>query len=267
MKVLVIALAESGKLLASRRGLLSIVAFLLLWALVLRYAILPAGRLLELPDSGGLVAVLLERFGLQALSEWAAPQLAVYWVVALKILPLFAVVTVADLMASDRSRGTLRYLVMRITRNTLFFGRVLGHALIQLGVVLLTLGSVVAFIAWDTPDRLSASFEELPALTLNLWLVLLPYVALMAWVSVLARSPRQATLLAVVIWIAVSFIVAWVQSQFGPLPWLDWILPGSQVSALMRLAGGVDVELLIIPLLHTVVLLVVGALTLSRQDL
>jgi len=267
MSIPVIALAETGKLLASRRGLLSIVGFLLLWALVLRYAILPAGRLLELPDSGGLVALLLDRFGLQAIAEWPAPQLAVYWIVALKLLPLFAVVTAADQMASDRSRGTLRYLIMRVTRNTLFFGRFIGHALIQFGIVILTVASVLAFIAWSTPDRLAASVAEVPALSFNLWLVLLPYVALMAWVSVLARSPRQATLLAIIIWIAVSFLVAWVQSRFGPLLWLDWILPGSQVSALMRLSGGINIELALIPVIHTIVLLAVGALTLSRQDL
>jgi ABC-type transport system involved in multi-copper enzyme maturation permease subunit len=267
MKLITLARAEIEKLVGSRRGMLSLLAFVLVWLLVLRYAIAPAAKMLGTGDDDGLVEFLLSQLGLEALTSWPALQLAIYWVIGLYMLPLFAVVTAADQMASDRSRGTLRYLVMRASRLELFFGRFLGHAFIQLLMVLITLASVLVFIAIDTPDRLPDSLSRSLMVVLNLWLVLLPYVALMAWVSVIARSPRQATTLAIIIWIVVSLLIGWVQAKYGPMQWLDWTLPGSQVSALLRLSDWKTLDLALIPVLHTLVLLGIGAVTMARRDL
>ena len=63
--------------------------------------------------------------------------------------------------------------------------------------------------------------QLLPALHLsaivlvNLMLVLLPYIALMAWVSSMARSARQATTYAVIIWIVCSLLTGWLST---PVP-------------------------------------------------
>ena len=101
----------------------------------------------------------------------------------------------------------------------------------------------------------------------NLLLVLMPYIALMALLSVIARSARQATLYAIVAWIVISIAIGVIQNRYGPLPMLDWVLPGSQIGNLLRLDGWDTLSLAPIPLLHTAVLLFAGWLAMRRIDL
>lgn len=259
---------EVIKLLGTRRGWVSIAAFALVWSLVLMYAIEPAARVLsdnQPGGIGGLVGALLERAGWRG-DRWPAIEMALYWTVTLYLLPLFAVVIAADQTASDKVRGTLRYLLLRCSRQALFFGRFLGQMLIQLLLILLTLASVCVLIAWYAPGRLADAVHSAPVIVVNLLLVLMPYVALMAAVSVLAKSPRQATLFAMIAWIVTSLLIGLVQSRIGPLAWLDWVLPGSQIGALVRLAGWETLNLAIIPVLHSLVLLALGAYAMWRAD-
>lgn len=267
--MLSIAWFELIKLLGTRRGWLSIAAFALVWALVLMYAIQPAARMLSDTHPGGLgglIGSLLERAGWRV-DRWPAIEMALYWTVSLYLLPLFAVVIAADQTASDKVRGTLRYLLLRCGRLTLFFGRFAGQMLIQLLLVTLTLASVCALIAWYSPERLDDALHSVPVIVVNLLLVLMPYVALMAAVSVLAKSPRQATLFAMIAWMVTSLLIGFVQSRIGPVAWLDWVLPGSQIGALVRLAGWETLNLAIIPVMHTAALLLFGAYAMWRADL
>lgn len=267
MSIFAICRFEWTRLFFTKRGWLAIAAFVLLWFTVLRYIITPASRLMGGSEMGGILGLLLERFGLERLSNWPSTEVALYWLVALYLLPFFTLVVAADQIASDKARGTLRFLLLRCSRTQLFIGRFLGHCLIQLLLVLATLASVLLLIANYSPELLSASIEISPVLVVNLFLVLMPYVALMALVSVLARSARQATLLAVVGWIAFSLVTAFVQSRFGPFPLLDWLLPGSQISTLVRLSDWDTLQLAPIPLIHTLVLLLVGLVFFRRADL
>ena len=267
MSILTIARFEWVKLFGTRRGWLSIVAFLLIWLLVLRYAIAPAAYYLGASETAGLVGLLLERVGWQQLADWPAAELALYWLIALYLLPFFSVIIAADQIASDKARGTLRFLALRASRSQIFFGRFVGQCLIQLLLVLTTLASVALLVMLNSADRLSGVLVQLPVVVINLLLVLLPYVALMAAVSVLARSARQATTYAVVVWIVVSFALAYVQSRFGPVAALDWVLPGSQVPALLKLYGWDTLNLAPVPLIHTLVLLVIGWWSMRRADL
>lgn len=267
MNILLIAQDEILRLLSTRRGLVALLGFLLIWAAVLNYGILPAAALFDGADEAGLIEFLLGRLGLEAWQQWPAPALAVYWVVSLYLLPFMALVTSADQTASDRSRGTLRFVVLRSTRQEVFLGRFLGQCIVLLLVILVTLGSVLVVIALNSADLLSASMARTPVIVVNLVLLVLPYIALMAWVSVMARSARQATLYAVIVWLCVSLLVSWLQSRWGPLPLLDWALPGSQVARLLRLTDWQTLDYALIPILHTVLLLMVGGVMMQRRDL
>ena len=59
----------------------------------------------------------------------------------------------------------------------------------------------------------------------------------MAVVSVLAKSARQATMYAVIAWILVSITIGVVQSRFGAVPVLDWVLPGVAGCGFTEVAG------------------------------
>jgi hypothetical protein len=134
-------------------------------------------------------------------------------------------------------------------------------------VVLVTLASVLLVVMVYSPDRFAQALSKMPLITLNLVIVVAPYVALMALVSVLARSARQATLYAFIIWISVSLLVGYLQSEFGPLVLLDWALPGSQIGQLLRLSSWDTLSLAIIPIVHTVLFLTIGAVLMRQRDL
>ncbi len=267
MKLLVLAGDEVLRLLTTKRGLLSIVGFVFVWAAVLIYGIVPAARFYRDASESGILDLLLPDFQTFYSQLWPTPELTIFWMVSLYLLPLLAILTAADQTASDRARGTLRYLVLRCSRLEIFFGRYLGQLVVLLSVILITLGSVLAIVAVNSSQHLVAATARIPVIVVNLMLVLAPYIALMALVSVLARTARQATLFAVIIWLAVSLLVSYLQSVFPHLSFLDWVLPGSQVGHLRSLSDWQMLALAPIPLVHTAVLLGVGAFFMWRRDL
>jgi Cu-processing system permease protein len=267
MRILVLAQDEVLRLLSTRRGLIALVGFLLIWIAVLRYGILPAAALIDDAQLSGLVEIILSGLGIEDVRSWPTPELAVYWVVTLYLLPFFALMASADQTASDRSRGTLRYLVLRCSRVEIFLGRFLGQCIIMLLVVLVTLASVLLVILFYSPSNLTPALAKTPLIVVNLVIVVAPYVALMALVSVLARSARQATLYAFIIWISVSLLVGYLQAKFGPLTLLDWALPGSQIGQLLRLSNWDTLSFAIIPIVHTTLFLGIGAVLMRQRDL
>lgn len=241
VRLLLLARDEVRRTLGSRRGWLSILAFALLWALVLVYLVRPAGLLDAGADqvgglgAGSLVAAAAERFGLEALLAWPSAQLAAGWVAALYLLPAVVLSAAVDQIASDRARGTLRYLVLRASRTEICLGRWLGQAMVQAALVVASLGSTLALVAIDAPERLAASLAVVAPAGLALWCSLLPWVALATLVSVLAPSARRATLLALAAWLVLSWIASAGAGSVGVADTvLKHLVPGAAVDALLR---------------------------------
>lgn len=266
-KTFAIARDEVLRLPSTRRGLLSLAAFALIWLAIMLFALVPAANLVQSGQSSGLAELILKPLGLSVLAEWPAPSLALYWILGLYLFPFFTVMTAADQTASDRSRGTLRFFALRCSRLEIFLGRFIGQFVVQCLLVLTTLITVLILIAVNSPDFLAPSLERSPVIIVNLALLLLPYTALMAAVSAMAKSARQATLFAIMAWVVVSIIIWYVQRKFGALPLLDWILPGSQVAHLRKLFDWQTLNYAVIPLVHTLVLLGFGAFMMHRRDL
>ena len=195
------------------------------------------------------------------------PELAVYWLLGLMLLPFFSVALSADQTASDRSRGTLRFLSLRSTRAQIFFGRYLGQLLLLLIFVGASLLSTLPVALYRDASAIPDWLSLAPAVLLNLLLVLAPYVALMGLVSALARSARQAMLFAIILWVVTWLVVRYLFAYFPQAGFLDWTMPGSQIPYLLRVVGWDAVQFAWIPLLQTVVLLVVGFLVMQRKDL
>lgn len=267
MKVLILAQDEVLRLFSTRRGLISLFGFCLVWVVVLIYGILPVVRFLNGAAESGLLDVILPRIGVDTLQLWPSPELSVYWFVSLSLLPILSLLISADQTASDRARGTLRYLVMRSNRLEIFFGRFFGQLFIMLSVVFATLVSVLVVIAFNSAEQLQLALLSVPAIIVNLVLVLAPFIALMAMVSVIAKSARQATMFAVILWILASLILFLLNSNFPNVSVLQWALPGSQISDLYLLAEWDTLALAPIPLIHTLVLLAIGAFIMKRRDL
>ncbi len=267
MAVLTIARLELFRLFGTRRGWIATITLLLIWSMIIRFVIYPAANLINSSDSASLAGAILRHFDLDAITAWPSAEISLYWVLSLYLLPFFCVVIAADQIASDKFRGTLRYITLRTSRTTVFFGRFLGQAFIQFLLVAVTLVAVLALVAWLSPDQLSSVFGSVPIVMSNVFVVLLPYIALMSLVSVLAKSAIQAILFAIIAWILVLIVVGVVQSNFGEIEFLNWLLPGSQVSMLIKLSGWQTMQLAIIPLMQTGVLLTLGWFAMQRCDL
>lgn len=262
----IIARYELSRLFMTRRGLLSLLAFALVWFLILRYPIYSAAQFFMADAPGGIIVSFFNSTIINNLLSWQVPELAVLWVIALYLFPVFCVVLTADQTASDRARGTLRLLSLRAGRDTIFFGRFLGQLLILLMLTLLALLSAVALVLMRDSTLLQPSLHLSAIILVNMMLVLLPYTALMAWVSSMARSARQATMYAVIIWIVCSMLTGWLSRQFPGLSILDMVLPGAQVQSLLQLSGWNTLSLAAIPVIQTIVLLFLGRVIMQRSD-
>ncbi len=270
MKAIAIAQHEVLKLFGTRRGWISIAAFLLVWGVILAFIIEPAARFLSKQETGGLIGLLFGENADRLINNWATLEVSIYWLVSLYVLPMFAILIAADQMASDRTRGSLRYLLLRCGRLSLFFSRFAGQMLIMVLLVAVTFLSAMAMTAVHSTDRALQMVPDAWPIIFNLWLVLMPYVALMSLLSVLARSARQAIIYSIIAWIVIWLILRFIQNRFETASWvgvLDWVLPGAQIRGLLRLSDWETLQLAPIPIVHTVVLLLLGAFFMWRRDL
>ena len=136
---LLICQFELKRLFSSRKGLLYLITFALVWYFILLYPIRFASDVLDQEKNITSSISFLEFFGFGSLLNWQIPEMGMYWHFSLIIFPLLAVMTSADQTCSDRERGTLRFLCLRVSRDSLFFGRFAGMMLIHTLLILATL--------------------------------------------------------------------------------------------------------------------------------
>lgn len=266
-KLFIIARFELVRLFLTTRGCISLLAFALLWSVLLRYLIYNASYYLLDRDTSNLIGALIGNTDVQNPLAWPVAEMSVFWGVALYLFPFFCIVLTADQTASDRSRGTLRLINLRANRDTIYFGRFLGQMIIQGLLIIATVGSVLVLAVSRDTSLLGAGLSLAVLITVNLVIVLLPYTALMALVSVIAKSARQATVYAIILWLILLILIAWLAPYFPDVGFFQWILPGSQFSALLEKEGWDMLSLAHIPLIQTVVLLGVGRWLMQRSDL
>ena len=264
--VLLIAWYELHHLFLTKRGLLSLSAFGLVWFLILRYIIFHAPQVLSVTQMGSSMSGFVNSGIINNLMTWQVPELAMFWVVMIYLLPIFCVILTADQTASDRARGTLRVLHLRASRDSIYFGRFVGQLLVLFFLIVIALATTLVLVIMRDASQLLPALHLSAIVLVNLMLVLLPYTALMAWVSSMARSARQATTYAVIIWIICSLLTGWLSRQFPELRILDMVLPGSQVSSLLGLSGWKTLSLAFIPIVQTAILLFFGRMIMQRSD-
>ncbi|MGL5146652.1 MAG: ABC transporter permease subunit [Plesiomonas shigelloides] len=262
-----IARQEVIKGLFNRRGLIALLAYVLVWGLMLAYPIKEAASYLAEPSVRAGLATLLGGASPQYLLGWQVPELALFWVVSLYWFPLFAVISSADQFASERGRNGLRFLVQRSGREPLFCGRVLGQCLLQLTYIAVAAIATLLLISLREPLLLGASIADSFMLLVNLLIIIAPYIALMALLSLYAASARQAMLLGVFLWCAIK-IMALLMSHYLPgLPSLDWLLPGSQINAIIDTTPSGAFYYAPLPLIQSVVLFTLGLTYFRRMAL
>lgn len=249
---------ELTRLFATRRGWLMMSAFVVIWFFILRFPMLKASVKLQEPDTLIMLKQLFGLAGMQQVLMWPLPEFVVYWLLSLLLFPLFVIFCAADQTCSDSSRGTLRFIVLRASRSAIFFGRFVGQVLAQ---SLLIGSSLIAtlLMGWWRQGQLSwPVMEALLMIATNLLVVVVPFIALMAVASALAKSAR----------LAVSLVIVGAGVLIGLIQWLGYYwptakvmldyLPGAQLAELLATTGWETLQFAWLPLVQTLVLLGLG---------
>ena len=260
----IIAQFELVRLFATRRGLLTLFTFAVVWYFILTNLVMTVAELLQQNASNKMSGMVLNSIGFGELINWPIPQFSAYWSISLYLFPIFSVLFAADQTASDRDRGSLRFLTMRCSRDSIFLGRFAGQMIIQCLLIIATLATTFVVAVYHNPESWTASVQCFLLITANLFLVLLPFTAMLALLSAAVRSPRQAIILSVLLWTIGRMTLTSVGERWPVLDFLTYLIPGTQLEILRELPPPDTLSLAYIPLIQTLVLLFIGRFVMAR---
>jgi ABC-2 family transporter protein len=266
-QLLLISQFELKRGFATRKGLLSLVTFAVVWYFILLYPLRFAADLLVQEKGFKQNSSFLDFIGFGSLQLWPIPEFGVFWQFALLVFPMLSITLAADQTCSDRERGTLRFIVMRSSRNCLFFGRLVGVMAIQALLIFATAFSTLGLVLYRDVSLFTSALPDLFVITFNVILAVLPFTAMMAALSAKVKSARQATLWAILIWTFLAGIISGFAYYLPALDFLKCLIPGYQLSELAQLSEWQTLQLAYIPLLQSLVLLVLGRWIMARQAL
>jgi ABC-type transport system involved in multi-copper enzyme maturation permease subunit len=262
---MLLARFELKKILFSTRGVVALAAFALVWFLILWYPVKHASVYLFSPDFKQLLSALFGETSVNELFSWKVAEMAILWVAALYLFPIFSIFVSADQFASDKTRGTFRFLTLRSSRDTLFFGRFSGYLLIQAILLAFTLLATILLIASRDTSLLFDALGSSIFIFVNIIIVLLPYTALMAILSLYANSARQATIYAILLLAGIAIVNGFINGYLPELgSMLHWIVPGAQLSMMINTHGFNSLSIAAIPLIQATILLLLGRTYMAR---
>lgn len=265
--LLLISQFELKRAFATRRGLLSLVTFAVVWYFILLYPLRFTAELLMQEKGLNPNFSFFDFIGFGSMQLWSIPEFGVFWNFALIIFPMLTITLAANQTCTDRERGTLRFIVVRSSRDRVFFGRFAGVMVFQaLLIGAASISTLVLVLTRDAALFLSA-LPNLLAQIVNLVLVVLPFTAMMAALSSQVKSARQATLWAILIWTFLAGIISSLAYYLPALDFLKSLIPGYQLSGLAKLSGWETLRLAYIPLLQSLILLFLGRWLMARQPL
>lgn len=262
-----IAQQELQSCFASKRGLFISIVFIAIWTLLLFYPIRFSAEAMHDPDTGSMMLSVLSMMGLDPLKDWLLAEFAIYWVVALFLFPASSLLMATDQMISERNRGGLRFLTLRCSRGQIFFGRSLGHLLIQSCFILITLVITFLLLLLNDPQQWLAGIQLIPILFLNLIIVVCPFIALMSLLSVLMNSVRMASLMAVIVLLLGSLLINYAASYLPVLSVMNYWIPGAQVAQMAQSTPAIALLSLWNPAMQTLGFLIVGYGLFKRQSI
>jgi hypothetical protein len=265
--LLLICQFEIKRSFATRKGLLSLITFAVIWYFILLYPLRFAAGLLVQENGLNQHFSFFDFIGFGSIQHWSIPEFDVFWHFALMIFPMLSITLAADQTCSDRERGTLRFIVMRSSRDRVFFGRFTGVMIIQALLIGAAALSTLGLILARDAALVSSALPDLLALIINLILIILPFTAMMAALSAQVKSARQATLWAILIWTFMAGMINGLAYYLPGLDFLKFLIPGYQLSDLAQLSGWQTLQLAYIPLLQSLVLLAFGRWIMTRQAL
>lgn len=261
-----LATFEMVRLFFTKRGLLALAAFATVWFVILRY---PVNSAVSIVSSEDFRQMAMQMFGVLGLSElltWKVPELAIYWLVALYSFPVFALFAASDQTCSDRTRGTLRFITLRSTRNEVVFGRFIGQLLIVTALIALTLLATVAMATYRESALFLPGLSKAALLFKELVLAVLPFIALMAFLNSFIRSSKLAIVMCVLFYGVGSALIAILSHYLPYSEYLFYIYPGFQLNDVIG-QQSFSISNYVTPLIQTVCYLAAASYVMKRSAL
>lgn len=258
---------ELIRLFFTVRGIISVIAFAMVWYFILKYPISQAANFIAIPGFKDSVGDIFGQVGLENILKWPVAEFVVFWLFSLYLLPLFTLFVTSDQTSSDRSRGTLRFLTLRTSRDSIYFGRFLGQVMIQMLLLSAVMFATFAMSIWNNQDQWHQALYTAFIMAVNLFIVILPFTALMALCSAIARSSRLATMLAFIGVGALIALIGYLYYKWPVLEPLKYLIPGLQIGDLIQSNHWETLQHAWLPLIQTAVLLTLGRTVIQRSAL
>jgi len=258
---------ELVRVALTKRGLMLVIAFAISWLLLLKYPIYQAAAILSNPNYFNDFFLFSQTINLEYLLAWPYPELAIYWLIAAFVFPLTSVLFASDQLASDHNRGTLRFIALRASRNQLLFGRFLAQLIIVFSGIVLTLGATMLMALIRDPSSLLAATNQLVLIGANLFVLCLPFIALMSLFNCIFVSARLSVMATVIVIPLLSSLISLAALGSPGLSSLLIILPGQQLTSLVQADAMSSLNSAIVPLAQTVCYLVLAQQIFARRAL
>ena len=257
---------ELIRLFFTKRGGLAIAAFATVWCLILYFPISSAAAMVSSDSFKDMAQQLFGALGLTELLSWQPPELAIYWLVAAYSFPLFSLYAASDQTCADRTRGTLRFISLRATRTEILLGRFFGQVIIISLLMLLTLVAVICMAVYrDSGVFLAGSFKGMLLLK-ELFIAVLPFIALMSFFNSFIRSARVSLIACMLFFSLMPVFLSVLSYQLSAISVLNYLIPGMQLSEVINQQSVVLTNYLI-PLGQTILYLFAADFIMRRSAL
>lgn len=242
---------ELERAFTRKQSLIYLSAFAFLWYLIIRYIVL------EFTNLSAPNAIPL---------DWANSALSTYFKIALYIFCLLSMLACANQTCTDRVRGTLRFLTLRCSRESLFSARFISQLCIFSILILICTAALLAVLMFNIGFEIQL-LASAGLYALVLVIAVTPFIALMALLSVLINTARKVSVAAVFIWALAASIIAGLSHYFPFISVFEYLIPGSQFDVLLSEQGVGMLALSYVPLLQAAVLYGLGLFFMKRQAL
>lgn len=258
---------ELTRLFLTKRGAILLLAFAIIWAMVFKYPVLEAASLISNQNFSENISAFSETLNLGHLVSWSYAELAVYWLFAVFAFPVTAILMSSDQLASDTNRGTLRFLLLRTSRNQLLIGRFLGQLLILVSLIAMTL--FAAFMLGVSRES-SLATSALPAfgfVGINLLLIGMPFIAVTSLLNIILKSSKLSIVMIIIVIPIFHSVISYLSSLYDALDWLLYALPGIQLIDALQMPNMELSPTTLIPLVQTIAYLAMAQQLLARRAL
>lgn len=252
MRLLTLIQFELSRLFLTKRALMALSAFTVVWFILLYYLV---GSAVTLVSSAGFKETVEQVFGIGGISElltWSVPELAIYWLIAIILFPVFAITAASDQTCSDRARGTLRFILLRASRAEILFGRFLAQALMFLVLIALTIIATLVMASFRENVLIGQELSRALIIYIELSISVLPFIGLMALINNMVDSAKSSVVACCLYLTLGPLLLSVIEYILGMSLPLSFIFPGAQLSELIN-QENIIINRYILPLAQTAI--------------